>query len=88
MSVNVFLPPYITEIDGCKVYIYNIIPYTTLRGVRRYIVSVRVEYMGKLSKQFTIDIATESDLVNILKKEIVLFKSIVLSGGYDVYART
>jgi hypothetical protein len=87
MSLNVLLPPAVIEVDGCKVYIWNIIPTTNVFGRRRYLVTAQAECYGKMSKQACFDVANEDELKAILKKEIAMFKSIVLSGAHDVYAR-
>jgi hypothetical protein len=84
---RVLLPPVTMELDGCTVYILNVIPVTDLFGNRRYLVSVQAECYGKVSKQACFDVRSEAELINVLRKELVLFKSIVLSGAHDVYAR-
>jgi hypothetical protein len=84
---SILLPPVVFELDGCKVYIYNVIATTNVRGDRRYIVTAQVECYGVFSKQACFDVSNEPELMSILKKEIALFKSIVLSGAYNAYAR-
>jgi hypothetical protein len=43
--------------------------------------------MGYLSRRAFVDVANEPELMSMLKKEIVLFKSIVLSGSYGIHSR-
>jgi hypothetical protein len=85
MSTNILLPPAVLELDNCKVYVWNIITTTNIFGKKRYIVSLQVECYGKLSKQACFDVANEDELISVLRKEIAMFKSIVLSGAYNVY---
>jgi len=87
MSINVVLPPAVIEVDGCEVYIWNIIPTTNVYGRRRYLVTVQAKCYDKVSKQACFDVANEDELKSILKKEIAMFKSIVLSGAHDVYSK-
>jgi hypothetical protein len=85
MSTNILLPPAVLDIDNCKVYVWNIITTTNIFGKKRYLVSLQVECYGKLSKQACFDVASEDELISVLRKEIAMFKSIVLSGAYNVY---
>jgi hypothetical protein len=84
---SILLPPVVFDLEGCKVYIWNIVSYTTVSGARRYFVSFQLEYMGYLSRRAFVDVANEPELMSMLKKEIVLFKSIVLSGSYGIHSR-
>jgi uncharacterized protein YabE (DUF348 family) len=86
MSSNILLPPVIMDVDGCTVYIWNVIITTNVFGKKRYLVTAQAKCYGKLSKQACFDVSDEDDLRNVLKKEVALFKSIVLSGAHDVYA--
>jgi hypothetical protein len=86
MSTNILLPPVIMNIDGCTVYIWNVIVTTNVFGKKRYLVTAQTECYGKRSKQACFDVSDENELRSILRKEIALFKSIVLSGAHDVYA--
>ena len=82
---SVLLPPVVLEVDGCKVYIFNVIKTKNVYGETRYIVSCRVEYRGHLSKQFILDVANSQEFMRKLKYEVALFRSIVLAGAYDKY---
>jgi hypothetical protein len=86
MSTRVIVPGVEIPLDGCTVYIMNVVRYTWLEGRRRFLVSCRLKCYDKLSKQFIVDVASNDELVRRLKYEIALFKAIIFGGSYDLYA--
>jgi hypothetical protein len=86
MSTRVIVPGVEFSLDGCTVYIMNVVRYTWLENKRRFLVSCRVKCYDKLSKQFIVDVSSNDELVRTLKYEIALFKAIILGGSYDLYS--
>jgi hypothetical protein len=86
MSTRVIFPGVEIPLDGCTVYIMNVVRYTWLDNRRRFLVSCRLKCYDKLSKQFIVDVASNEELVRKLRYEIALFKAIILGGSYDIYA--
>jgi hypothetical protein len=85
MSRRIVLPGVALNVDGCKVYILNVVKTMNLKGEPRWLVSCKAEYDGKLSKQFFLDVGSNEELIRKLKTEIALFKVIVLGGTYEKY---
>jgi len=87
MSRRIIFPGVVLDVDGCKVYLMNVIRTKNIKGEPRWLVSCRVEYDGRLSKQFFLDVGSNEELLRKLKTEVALFKVIVLGGIYERYIR-
>jgi len=71
---KILVPPVVTEIDGAKVYILEVTGRDWIDGKRHFIVSVQVEWNGKRSQVFQLDVTSNDELVAKLKAEIAKFK--------------
>jgi len=85
--VNVYITPLQSEVDGAKVMIVGIVPYNTLKGDRRYIVSCQAEWRGYRSQVFTLDVADNAELRSKLRVEIARMKTFILSGNTQLFTR-
>jgi hypothetical protein len=82
---RVVFPGTSIDVEGCKVYIFNIVKTTNLKNEPRWLISCRAEYNGRLSHQFFLDVGSNEEFMRKLKTELALFKVIVLAGRYDKY---
>jgi hypothetical protein len=84
-SLNIYLPPITMNVEGCEVYIMNVVKTKNLFNQDRFIISCRVKCRGVLSKQFTLDVSSNEEFMRLIKYEIALFKSIIYAGTRDIY---
>jgi len=84
-SLNIYLPPITMNVEGCEVYIMNVVKTKNLFNQDRFIISCRVKCRDVLSKQFTLDVSSNEEFMRLLKYEIALFKSIIYAGARDIY---
>jgi hypothetical protein len=89
MSVDnvktIIFPGVSMEVDGCTVYLFNVVRTEPVPGSKIYLISQKVDCYGKLSKQFIIYAKSQEEYLRKLKNEIALFKVILLGGTYDTY---
>jgi len=85
--IDVYVTPVFLELDGAKVTIVGIVPYETLSGDKRYLVSCYVEWRGWRSQTFQLDVATNEELTRKLRVEIARMKVFVLSGNTQLFQR-
>jgi len=71
---KVVVPPYVAEIDGAKVVIVDVVEKKWLGGKTRFLVSCYIEWRGKRSQPFFLDVASNSELLWKLKAEVAKFK--------------
>jgi len=79
---KVYVPPVILDVDGAKVYILEITKRRWIDGKTHYLVSCFVEWRGKKSNVFTLDVVSNEELKAKLKTEVSKFKLIVMSGVF------
>jgi len=79
-TIEVIVPPISFNLDGAKVTIVGVVPYTNIEGEKRYIVSCQVEWRGWRSGTFQLDVADNRELERKLKVEIARMKICILSG--------
>jgi len=77
---RILLPPFPSQIDGATVYILEVTARKWLDGQTHYLVSVMVEWNGKRSQVFSLDVTSNEELIAKLKAEIAKFKSLFYSG--------
>ena len=82
---RILFPGFLLEVDGCRVYLFSVSRVSPVPTTKLFLVSQTVECYGKISKQFLIAAESQDEYIRKLKKEIALFKAIVLGGVYDVY---
>jgi len=87
-TTRIVVPGVKFEIDGCEVYIVNVIKTSNLKGEPRFLVSVFLVYNNKVSRQYCFDVSSMEEFIRVLKYEIALFKLLVYSGAYDVYSKS
>jgi hypothetical protein len=87
MSTRILVPGVKIQIDGCDVYIVNVVKTRNLKGEPRFLVSTFAKCFDKFSRQYAFDVGSNDELINILKHEVTLFKLLVLSGSYDDYRK-
>ncbi len=85
---RIVIPGVKFSLDGCEVYIVNVIKTTNIKGEPRFLVSTFVVCNGKVSKQYCFDVASMDEFTRLLRHEITLFKLLVYSGAYDVYSKS
>lgn len=78
--VDVYITPLEMEMDGAKVTLVGVVPYESVTGKRRYIVSCVVEWRGWRSRQFTLDVESNRELEQKLRVEIARMKVFIASG--------
>ncbi|RLE86017.1 MAG: hypothetical protein DRJ67_08145 [Thermoprotei archaeon] len=78
--IEVIVPPISFKLDGVDVTIIGVVPYDTIDGIRRYIVSCQVEWRGWRSQVFQLDVGDNRELRNKLRVEIARMKICILSG--------
>jgi len=79
---RVIVPPAIIELDGAKVYILETTKRKWLDGRIHYIVSCFVEWKGKRSQTFDLDVTSNEELIAKLKTEIAKFKLMIMTGAF------
>jgi len=80
---TVQVTPVFTEVAGATVVIVGVVPYTTLTGEKRYLVSCVVEYGGWRSQPFVLDVASNEELERKLRVEVARMK-VFIASGYTV----
>jgi len=78
---KVIVPPAVVELDGAKVYIVETSKREWLDKRTHYLVSCFVEWRGKRSKVFNLDVTSNKELIEKLRAEIAKFKLMVLNGA-------
>ena len=86
-TVEVYVTPLSLSVDGARVTIIGVVPYESLDGERRYIVSCQVEWRGWRSPIFQLDVASNRELSVKLRAEIARMKIFVLSGYTHPFTR-
>ena len=78
--LNITIPPFDIEIDGCKARIWEVIDVSTPRD-KIYYVSCSLECFGIRSKKFPIFCSNIDELKKKLEIEVSKFKFLILSLG-------
>ena len=86
-TVEVYVTPLSLSVDGARVTIIGVVPYESLDGERRYIVSCQVVWRGWRSPVFQLDVASNRELSIKLRAEIARMKIFVLSGYTHPFTR-
>lgn len=79
-SLDNVIPPIQFSLDGCKVTIYEVLRSQLVTGKTYYHVNLSLEYRGKKSKRFSIDVTSTEDLRKRLLVEIAKFKWMIMLG--------
>jgi len=80
ISKDVIVPPYTFELEGAKVTILEVVRLTIGRDWRRYLVVLTIEYGGKRSRPFTLQVRNNAELLEKIKSEIAKMKILIWSG--------
>ncbi|MEM0459913.1 MAG: hypothetical protein QW407_03330 [Thermofilaceae archaeon] len=86
-TVRVTIPPVYTEVDGARVQILEVAPYTALSGEKRFMVVCRIEMGGYRTKAFTVDVRSNAELEQKLRREVALMRVYLLSGETSLFER-
>lgn len=84
---RIIVPPLITELDGCTVYILNVVKRTDIFKKPHFLVSCKVKCGDVESKAFLLDVRSEEELIKKLKYEILLFKAYIYSNMHHLITR-
>lgn len=79
--MRITIPPRILELDGARVYILEVTRHDWVDGKTHYIVSCMVEWNGKKSQIFSLDVTSNEELVAKLRVEIARFKLMNIALG-------
>ncbi|RLE94901.1 MAG: hypothetical protein DRJ96_09075 [Thermoprotei archaeon] len=78
--LETIIPPFSFTLDGALVTIYEIPKSELISGDKWYHVYLDIEWRGKRSRRFTLDVKGWEDLLRKLLVEISKFKLMVLMG--------
>jgi len=87
MSTRVLVPGVKLSLDGCEVYIVNVVRVRNIRNELRFLVSTFAKCGDSVSRIFTFDVGSNDELIRILRHELTLFKLLVYSGAYGEWRR-
>jgi len=71
---KIIIPPIVTKIDDCDVYILEVSRHPWIDGKTHYIVSCKVRCGKRESQVFPLDVTSNEELEAKLKTEIAKFK--------------
>jgi len=75
---KVIIPPIVTKIDDCDVYILELSKYNWIDGKTHYIVSCKIRCGKRESQVFPLDVTSNEELEAKLKTEVAKMKLISL----------
>jgi len=85
---KIIVAPVEARLDDAKVTVVEVLGYTRLDGVKRYIVSCFIEWGGYRSQVFQLDVKDGADLERKLRVELAKMKVAVMTGYTSFFTKT